>query len=450
MPDAAMPEGISEMLLQQYLKRTPRSREAFERAKRILPGGSTREVIFYPPYPVYVERGRGCRVWDIDGHELLDFVNNFLALMLGHAHPKIVDVIRSQVAYGTAYSSPTENEAKLGEAIQMRMRSVQRIRFTNSGSEATILTLLAARGFTRRPKIAKFEGAHHGTNEAAMVSTNPPLRAAGDSEAPTPVPDGSHVPDHILKNTVVLPFNNAEATERLLKKHQKELAAVIVEPILGGAGVIPAKPEFLSSLREITEKYDIPLIFDEVITGFRVTRGGAQEHYKVTPDLIAMGKNLGGGLPIGAIGGREDIMAQFEPMRLPRVFHSGSMNANPLSLGVALTLLGELTPALYGQLATLGNDTARGLRLIFEQAGIDAQVTQVASLFGVHFTSKDVVDYRSAASEDAARKYNFFLSLLLKDVMLSPRGIGCISAPMDRQEIKRLLEATVDSVKYLK
>ncbi len=445
-----MLEGVSDILLQQYLERTPKSREAFERAKQVLPGGSTREVIFYPPYPLYVERGRGCRVWDLDGHEMLDFVNNFLALILGHAHPKIVDVIRSQAAYGTAYSSPTENEAKLGEAVRARMPSVQRIRFTNSGSEATILTLLAARGFTRRAKIAKFEGAHHGTNQAAMVSTNPPLKEAGDPEAPTPVPDGPHIPDYIVKNTVVLPFNNAEASEHLIKKHQKELAAVIVEPILGGAGVIPAKPEFLSSLREVTEKLDIPLIFDEVITGFRVARGGAQEHYGITPDLTAMGKNLGGGLPMGAIGGREDIMAQFEPMRLPRVFHSGSLNANPLSLGVALTLLGELTPALYEQLNVLGRDAARGLRLIFEQAGIDAQVTQVASLFGVHFTPEDVVDYRSAAGEDAARKYNFFLSLLMKDVMLSPRGIGCISAPMDRREVNSLLEATVDSEKYLK
>jgi glutamate-1-semialdehyde 2,1-aminomutase len=445
-----MLEGVSETLLQQYLERTPLSREAFEQAKRILPGGCTRDVIFYPPYPVYVARGRGCRVWDIDGHEMLDFVNNFLALILGHAYPKIVDVIRSQVVDGIAFSSPTENEAKLGEAVRVRMPSVQRIRFTNSGSEATVLALLAAQGFTGRRKIAKFEGGHHGTNEATMVSTSPSLKDVGDPDAPTSIPDGPHVPDYVLRNTVVLPFNNAQACERLIKKYQQDLAAVIVEPILGGAGVIPAKPEFLSSLREVTESCDVPLIFDEVVTGFRVGRGGAQEYYGVTPDLTAMGKNLGGGLPLGAVGGREDMMAQFEPMRSPRIFHSGSLNANPLSLGAALTLLGELKPALYEQLAVLGKDVAQGLRLIFEQAKVAAQVTQISSLFGVHFTSKEVVDYRSAAGEDVVRKYNFFLSLLLKDIMLSSRGVGCVSAPMNRREVNRLLEAVVDSVKYLK
>lgn len=445
-----MPQGVSETLLKQYLERTPKSREAFERAKLILPGGSTREVIFHRPYPIYLDRSRGCHVWDLDGHMILDFVNNFLSLILGHAYPKIVEVICAQARNGTAYSSPTENEAKLGEAIRARMPSVQRIRFTNSGSEATILTLLATRGFTGRQKIAKFEGAHHGTNETTMVSTHPSLKEAGDPEAPTPVPDGPHISDHVLKNTIVLPFNNTEATERLVKLNRKELSAVIMEPILGGAGVIPAKPEFVSSLREVTEKYDIPLIFDEVITGFRVTKGGAQEYYGVTPDLTAMGKNLGGGLPIGAFGGREDIMAQFDPTRLPRIFHSGSLNANPLSTCAALTMLDDLTPSLYEQLAVLSRDAAHGLRLIFGQAGIDAQVTQVESLFGVHFTKEDIIDYRSVAKEDISRKYNFFLSLLLHDAMLSPRCVGCISSPMNSREIKVLLEAAIEVTGCLK
>jgi glutamate-1-semialdehyde 2,1-aminomutase len=445
-----MSQRDSETLIKIYRKRTPRSQRAFEEAKWILPGGSTREVIFYPPYPVYVTKGRGCHVWDLDGHEIIDFVNNFLALILGHAYPKIVAEIQSQAADGTAFSSPTEDEAKLGEAIQQRMPSVRRMRFTNSGSEATTLALLAARGFTGRQKIAKFEGAHHGTNEATMVSTTPPIQEAGDPAAPTPVPDGPHIPDSVLRNTVVLPFNNTEATERVVKRHRKDLAAVIVEPILGAAGIIPAGREFMSSLREVTEKNDIPLIFDEVVTGFRVARGGAQENYRVTPDLTAMGKNLGGGLPLGAFGGREDIMAQFEPTRSPRISHSGSLNANPLSARAALVLLDNLTPSLYERLNEFGGEVARGLRMIFGSSNLDAQVTQVASLFGVHFTEANVVDYRSATSEDAAHKYAFFLGILIKDVMISPRGIGCISAPMGRREVGALLEATVDSVDRLK
>lgn len=445
-----MSREASEILTRLYLKRNPRSREAFERAKHILPGGSTREVIFYPPYPLYVKKGEGCRIWDLDGHEIIDFLNNYLSLILGHAHPKIVEAVKEQVEYGTAYSSPTEYESRLGDAVRERMPSIRSIRFTNSGSEATTLAILAAKGYTGRRKIAKFEGAHHGTNEATMISTNPPLKGGGSLETPKPIPDGPHVSTHILENTVVLPFNKPEATERLILKYRRELAAVIVEPILGSAGIIPAEQEFIASLREITEKKDVPLIFDEVITGFRVSRGGAQEHYRVAADLTALGKNLGGGLPAGAFGGREDIMAQFDPARTPRIPHSGSFNANPMSLRAGLALLGELTPSLYGGLNELGVDVARGLKRVFEEEGIDVQVTQISSLFGVHFTSKPVIDYRSAMNEDAVRKFNFFLGLLLNDIMLAPRGLGCISAPMSRREVETLLQKTVAVMSYLK
>ncbi|MFQ6135203.1 MAG: aminotransferase class III-fold pyridoxal phosphate-dependent enzyme, partial [Nitrososphaerales archaeon] len=265
-----------------------------------------------------------------------------------------------------------------------------------------------------------------------------------------PIPDGPHIPNYILKNTVVLPFNSPEASERLILKHRRELAAVIVEPVLGSTGIIPAERRFISSLREVTEANDIPLIFDEVVTGFRVSRGGAQELYGVAPDLTALGKNLGGGLPAGAFGGREDLMAQFDPTRTPRISHSGSFNANPVSLRAGLALLGELTPDLYEKLDELGASVARSLRRVFEEEGVAVQVTRAASLFCVHFTSEDVVDYRSAVSEDAVRKFNFFLGLLLNDVMLAPRGLGCISAPMSRREVETLLQKTVETIRYLK
>ncbi|MEE9585557.1 MAG: aspartate aminotransferase family protein [Nitrososphaerales archaeon] len=445
-----MPPEASSDLIPLYLKRNPQSQKAFEKAKRILPGGSTREVIFYPPYPLYVKKGKGCRIWDLDGHEILDFLNNYMSLILGHAHPKIVEAVKAQVEDGTAYSSPTEYESRVGAAVQERMPSIRSIRFTNSGSEATTLALLAAKGFTKRKKVAKFEGAHHGTNEATMVSTTPSLKDAGNPEEPKPIPDGPHIPNYILENTVVLPFNNSAASERLIQKHRGELAAVMVEPILGSNGVIPAEQDFISLLREVTESNGIPLIFDEVVTGFRVSRGGAQEQYGVTPDLTALGKNLGGGLPAGAFGGREDIMAQFDPARALRIPHSGSFNANPVSLRAGLALLDELTPSLYEKLDELGAYAARGLRRIFDEEGVAVQVTRAASLFCVHFTSEDVVDYRSAMSEDSARKFNFFLGLLLNDVMLAPRGLGCISAPMSRREVETLLQKTVATIRYLK
>lgn len=445
-----MSNEASKTLIQLYLKRSPRSREAFERARRIIPGGNTREVIFYPPYPIYVAKGWGCRIQDIDGHEILDFLGNNLSLILGHAHPQIVKAVKSQVEDGTAYSSPTEYEYRFGETVQRLMPSIRSIRFTNSGSEATTLALLAAKGYTGRRMIAKFEGGHHGTNESTMVSTAPPPSEAGSVEAPKSIPDSPHIPDYVVKNTLVLPFNNPEASETLITRNRRDLAAVIIEPVLGSAGIIPAEHEFLSSLREVTDKNNIPLIFDEVITGFRLSKGGAQEHYNVTPDITALGKNLCGGLPGGALGGREDIMAQFDPTRTPRIHHSGSFNANPMSLRAGAALMAELTPQLYERLNSLGSDAVEGLTQVFEAEDIPATVTWAASLFCVHFTSEKIVDYRSVVREDAAKKFNFFLGLLLKDVMVAPKGWGCISSPMTELDVKTLLKKTVETIRYLK
>ncbi len=445
-----MLQEASETLITQYLKSRPRSREAFEKARHFLPGGSTRDVIFFPPYPYYVKKGKGCRIWDIDGHEILDFLNNYMSLILGHAHPKIVDAVKNQVEQGTAFSSPTEEEFKLAEEVQERLHSIHRLRFTNSGSEATTLAILAAKGHTGRKKIAKFEGAHHGTNEATMVSTNPPLNLVGSAGEPKPVPDGPHVPQSVLENTVVLPFNNTTATERLISENRRELAAVIMEPVLGSTGIITSEKAFISRIREITELYDIPLIFDEVVTGFRISRGGAQEHYGVTPDLTALGKNLGGGLPVGAFGGRDDIMSQFDPERVTRISHSGSFNANPMSLKAGMAILSELTSSLYERLDELGLYLVTRLKRIFEEVKMEVQVTRAASLFGIHFTSASVVDYRSAMSEDSVRKFNFFLGLLLNGVMLAPRGLGCLSEPMGRGEVEEFLNKAAKTIRYLK
>lgn len=440
----------SETLKLLFSKRNKKSHNAFKRAQNILPGGSSREIIFHQPYPVYVKKGEECWLLDLDDHKILDFLNNYMSLILGHAHPKIVNEVKSQINNGTSFSAPTEYEYQLGKAINERMPSIESIRFTNSGSEATILSILAAKAYTGNKKIAKFEGAHHGTNENTMVSTNPQIIEAGDIENPKSVPDGPHIQSRILDNTIVLPFNNNYICEKLLKKNKDELAALIVEPVLGSAGVIPPKQEFMKFLREITEENNIILIFDEVVTGFRISRGGAQEKYNVKPDITALGKNLGAGFPLGAFGGRKEIMDQFNPTRIKRISHSGSLNANPISLKAGLTLLEELTDNNYKKLFELTSNVVQGLRQIFSEEKINAQITQSGSLFGVHFTSEEVIDYRSAINENKERKFNFFLGLLLNDVMIAPRGLGCISLPMRKQETDILLKKATKIINYLK
>jgi len=440
----------SETLLDIYQKRSPRSHKAFERAKHIFPGGNTRAVIFYKPYPIYISKGHGCKIWDVEGHEILDFIGNYISLILGHSHPKIIEVVKSQLEYGTVFSSPTEYENILGEKIQERMPSIRSLRFTNSGSESTILAILAAKGFNGRKKIAKFEGAHHGTNEATMVSTSPSLKDLGTSVTPKPIPDGPHISDSVLKNTVVLPFNDKDETEKLILENRKELAAVIAEPILGSAGIIPARHEFISSLREVTARNDIPLIFDEVVTGFRVSRGGAQEYYGVKPDLTALGKNIGGGFPTAAVGGREDMMAQFDPIHTNGIFHSGSFNANPISMRAGIALMDELSSDLYRQLDNLGTNAVNSLRKLFSDEHIESKITRIASLFCVHFTSEEVTDYRSTLKENTEKQFNLFLGLLLNDVLISKRGIGCVSEPMTNREVDSLVHKTAQVLPYIK
>jgi len=440
----------SKTLKKLFKERNRKSYNAFKRAQTVLPGGSTREIIYHKPYPLYIRKGNGCWIQDLDGHRILDFLNNYISLMLGHAHPKIVEAVKFQINNGTSFSGPTEYEEQLGTKINERIPSIESIRFTNSGSEATSLSILAAKAFTGNKKIAKFEGAHHGTNENTMVSTNPNLKDAGPKEKPNSVPDGPHIQTNILKNTVILPFNNQRACEKLLQQNREELAAIIVEPVLGSAGIIPPKEEFMQYIGEITEKNNILLIFDEVVTGFRISRGGAQEKYRVKPDLTALGKNIGAGFPLGAFGGREDIMAQFEPTRENRIPHSGSLNANPVSLKAGLTLLEELTDDNYRKLSELASNVVRGLEKIFSEQHIDAKITQSGSLFGVHFTSEKVVDYRSAMKEDSLRKFNFFLGMLLNGAMIAPRGLGCISTPMGNRDIDIFLQKVVESAIYLK
>ncbi|MER3397442.1 MAG: aspartate aminotransferase family protein [Chloroflexota bacterium] len=424
-----------------YSERNRRSAELYARAQRVLPGGNSRTTVFFSPYPFYAVRGEGCRVWDADGHVRVDFLNNYTALILGHAHPKVVAAIAEAAARGTSFAAPTEYEIRLAEELCRRVKSVEQVRFTNSGTEATMLAVRAARAYTGRPKIAKFEGGYHGSHDYAAVSVGPDPDRAGPTDWPQPVPDGPGIPESILGTVVILPYNNLEAVSRILEREGKEVAAVIVEPLMGAGGAVPATVEFLRGLWELTRRLGIVLIFDEVIA-FRLAYGGAQEYFGVEADLTTFGKIIGGGLPVGALGGRADIMGLFDPRRPDRIGHGGTFNANPVTMAAGLATLAELTPAAYEHLNRLGELARRRLWQAFERLELPAQVTGAGSVFAVHFTAEPVTDYRSArrgANPELLRRLH--LGLLNEGVIIAPRGMGCISTPMTEAEVEFLGQA---------
>jgi glutamate-1-semialdehyde 2,1-aminomutase len=428
-------------LIADYQAKTPRSRALFEEAQRVLPGGNTRTTVFIDPYPFYAVRGSGARIWDADGHERLDFNGNYTSLILGHAPPAVIAAVQEAAPRGLSFPGPSEHELRLAEALTRRVPSCAQVRFANSGTEATMFAIRGARAYTGRPKIAKFEGSYHGTHDWVQVSITPPLEGAGSRKRPRAVPAGAGVPDAVLKHVVVLPWNEPEAAIRLIEKHAGDLACVILEPVQGAAGVIPPADGFLPALREVTARHGIVLIFDEVIT-FRLGPGGAQTLMGVTPDLTTFGKIIGGGLPVGAFGGRAEVMAVFDPRGgKPKVAQGGTFNANPLTMAAGLATLAALTPEVYARLDALGERLRAGVRALVRARKVKAQVTGVGSLFCLHWTPKRVVDFRSSRPLDPEQPLRTYIGLLNEGVLLSQRGMGAVSAAMGEAEVDRFVEA---------
>src|ERR1700736_4696256 len=339
-----------QTVLDRYLRANHRSRELNARARGILPGGITRTSVYFDPFPPYMERGDGGRVYDVDGNERIDFSNNHPALILGPCPPSVVAAVQAQVARGSAFAAPTRSEIDLAEAIARRVPSVRRVRFASSGTEAVMFALRLARAFTGRRKIAKAEGGFHGTSEYASVSVSPDLPQAGAARTPVSLAAARGVPDQVVQDVVVFPFNDIDATDAIVQQHRHDLAAVIVEPILGSSGMIPARPEYLRALRDITARYGILLIFDEIVT-LRLAAGGAQGVYDIAPDLTVMGKIIGGGYPVAAFGGRAEIMALLDPEGgRPQIPQSGTFNGAPVGMVAGHATLQQLTPSIYQRL----------------------------------------------------------------------------------------------------
>ena len=423
--------------LEAYHRQNPRSAARFAEAQHVLAGGNSRLTAYFAPFPFYVERGEGCAVYDLDGNCRLDFYNNATSLILGHCNPQVTAAVMAQATRGSAFANPTGPEIELATLLTSTVPSVQRLRFTNSGTEGVMLAMRAARAYTGKPKIAKIEGGYHGTSDHVSISVT---TRAGSAEDPQPVPSSRGLTPNTLADVVVLPFNNATAARRILAQHRDELAAVIVEPAMGGVGYIPAESEFLEALREACDGQNTLLIFDEVQT-LRMSPGGAQQWFNVLPDLTCMGKIIGGGLPVGAFGGRADIMDAFDATRQsPGIPHGGTFNANPMTMQAGLATMRQLTPEVYDRLNDNGTALRHQLDEMARSYNVPIRVTGVASFFGIQCTEQPVTDYRSAQGQAPVLRQKLFLHLLNNGIYVGNKVVGNISVPMGREELDSFVQ----------
>ena len=421
-----------------YATESPSSREQFDRDCESMPGGA-KGAYYYAPYPLTMQRGEGCYLYDIDERRRVDFANHHTGQILGHNDPAVNAAVQAQLTRGIALGAPTGNEAALAEEMCSRVTSVERMRFCNSGTEATLHAIRLARGFSGRPKIAKFEGGYHGSHDIVEVSVAPPVNEAGPADAPHSVPTAGGMSPNATSEVIVLPYNNEEAVERLVRCHRDELACVILDP---KTGILPVRKEFVQAVRRITAENDVLLILDEVV-GFRVARGGAQEYYGISPDLSAFGKLIGGGFPVGGFGGRADIMRLFDNSGGPTgFFQSGTFSAHAMVMAAGLATLQQLTPSAFAHLNGLGERLRAGLDGLSARIDAPFQAVVLGSLFSVYFTDEPLIDYRSLASSDGAMAHRVFLSLLNQGYYLSQGlSMNALSLSMDESHIDGLVQA---------
>lgn len=399
----------------------------------MLPGGVSRNIVHHNPYPLFCARADGAHVQDVDGNTYLDLLGNYTALVLGHRHPAVVEATQRQLERGFAWAAASPAEAGLAGLIIERLPSAQRVRFTASGTEATMSALRAARVFTGRDLVAKFEGGYHGFHDYAMVGLHAPTDRTSDPYGPRPyAPDG--IPPGVRDSMLLLPFNDPERVEALIDSHAADLAAVIVEPIMGVAGVIQPEQGFLQKLRELTSRHGIVLVFDEVMT-FRLSWGGAQNLFDVTPDLTTLGKVIGGGFPVGAVCGRSDVMSVFEPPT-PKVLLSGTFHAHPVTLAAGVATLETLTEEAIDDLNAQGDSIASWFRDASKQLQHPVQMTRAGSIFNFHFNGSRIPDYRSARMSDSTATRWLHLALLNEGILIGPRGIGCLSTPVTESHLE--------------
>lgn len=414
------------------------SQELFEESKKIIPGGVSSPVRAFKPYPFFVAKGEGSHIYDVDGNSYVDHCLAYGPLILGHADKTVVSDLTNQLTMGTAYGAPTENEIKLSREVINRIPSAEMVRFTNSGTEATMSAIRVARGFTKRDKIVKFEGAYHGAHDYCLVK--------GGSGAAC-LPDSLGIPVDTTKNTLTVPFNDEEALTELIEKEGENIACIIMEVVMGNIGCVEPKDGYLEFLRKITEENSIVLIFDEVITGFRLATGGAQEYYGVTPDMTTLGKIVGGGLPMGAFCGKKEIMELVAPNG--PVYQAGTFSGNPISVQAGLSTLKQLNKDFYTSLNKKGEFLRSNIRDIVDELSLEISPVGLGSMFQIYFNPNEVTNYAEAQESDSERFLVYFRQLLKEGVFIPPSQFECnfISSAHEMEDLEKTANAIRESLK---
>ena len=414
------------------------SEKLFQKACKVMPGGVNSPVRAFKSVggnPLFVKKASGSKIWDVDGNKYIDYVASWGPLIFGHAHPQIVDALKRQAELGTSYGASTELEIELAEQVVSLVPSLEIVRMVNSGTEAVMSAIRLARGVTERDKIVKFEGCYHGHVDSMLVKAGSGLASLGIPECPGIVED-------LAKNTLTLPFNNVKKVKELFAVEGNNIAGIIVEPIGGNMGVVPPKKGFLETLREVTTEAGAILIFDEVMTGFRVALGGAQSLYNVCPDLTCLGKVIGGGLHVGAYGGSKKLMDNIAPTG--SIYQAGTLSGNPLAMTAGIEMLKLLSmPSVYDDLEYKSEKLCTGYKLNIEKLGIAARFTRVGSMFSMFFTDQDIVDFESAKSSDTHFFQSYFTALLEEGVYIAPSQFeaGFMSAVHTDEEIEETIES---------
>ncbi|MEX2232352.1 MAG: glutamate-1-semialdehyde 2,1-aminomutase [Cyclobacteriaceae bacterium] len=422
------------------MNENPRSKALFEKAKQFIPGGVNSPVRAFRAVggnPLFIKRAKGAFLYDEDGHEYIDLINSWGPMILGHAHPLVEEAVREALSASPSFGAPTAREVEMAELICSMIPSVEKVRMVNSGTEATMSAIRVARGFTHRDKIIKMEGCYHGHGDSFLI-------AAGSGVMTFGTPDSPGVTRGTAQDTLTAPFNNLPAVEDLIAQNPGKIAAVILEPVVGNMGCVPPQPQYLHGLRELCTRNDILLIFDEVMTGFRLAPGGAQQLYNIIPDLTTLGKIIGGGLPVGAYGGRGDIMDSVSPAG--PIYQAGTLSGNPMAMAAGLTILKELknNPDIYQDLSNISTYLVNELKVQMARRNLPFTINQVGSMFTLFFTDKVVTDYDSAKTSDTVMFGKYFNAMLRRGIYLAPSQYESlfISHAVTEEVAHRVLEAS--------
>jgi glutamate-1-semialdehyde 2,1-aminomutase len=428
------------------MKNFNKSEKLFQKALRVIPGGVNSPVRAFRAVggnPLFIDKAKGSKIYDVDGNSYIDYVLSWGPMILGHAHPRIVKALKNAVTKGTSYGAPTALEVELAELVLKVYPSMDKVRMVNSGTEATMSAIRVARGFTGRDRIIKFEGCYHGHADGLLVK-------AGSGAATFGLPDSPGVPKSYARNTITLPYNDIPALKKMIEKEWRSIACVIIEPVVGNIGCVLPKQGFLETLRKLTKRHGIVLIFDEVMTGFRVSFGGAQAYYGIKPDMTCLGKVIGGGLPVGAYGGKKEIMSMISPEG--PVYQAGTLSGNPLAMTAGIETIKELSkPGTYNLLEKKSGMLEKALVDASKRAGVKTRFYRAGSMFCTYFTDKDVYDYNTAKTADAGKFSRFFGQMLQKGINLAPSQFeaGFMSLAHSEKDIDNTAKAVFEALKKI-